>query len=198
MAAKPYIAAIEEHYHDPQVTAVIQLEGRKNPELAKRLDDLGELRLKEMDEAGVDYQILSLGAPATQRLPADSALQTARSVNDRLAEAVRAHPKRFGAFAALPTTTDAKLAADELERCVTKLGFVGAMTRAYCRLFKYDLELAAQLLFELAEGPRGEFVISPEQRKKTVNAIYYSLGATWHLSREEIGVVRREIAASNR
>jgi 2,3-dihydroxybenzoate decarboxylase len=127
LAAKPYIVALEEHYHDPQVTAVIQLEGRKNPELAKRLDDLGELRLKEMDEAGVDYQILSLGAPATQRLPADSALQTARSVNDRLAEAVRTHPKRFGAFAALPTTTDAKLAADELERCVTKLGFVGAM-----------------------------------------------------------------------
>jgi len=127
MANKPYIIALEEHYHDRQIAAVVPFEGRKNPELAKRLDDLGDFRLKEMDEAGIDYQILSLGAPATQRLPADSALQTARSVNDRLADAVKAHPKRFGAFAALPTTTDAKLAADELERCVTKLGFVGAM-----------------------------------------------------------------------
>lgn len=127
MAAKPYIVALEEHYHDPQILAVAQFEGRANPELAKRLDNLGELRLKEMDAAGVDYQVLSLGAPATQRLPADSALQLARSVNDRLADVVKAHPKRFGAFAALPTTTDAKLAADELERCVTKLGFVGAM-----------------------------------------------------------------------
>ncbi|MDE1932095.1 MAG: amidohydrolase, partial [Alphaproteobacteria bacterium] len=64
MAAKPYIVALEEHYHDPQILAVAQFEGRANPELAKRLDDLGELRLKEMDAAGVDYQVLSLGAPA--------------------------------------------------------------------------------------------------------------------------------------
>ncbi|MGH6969951.1 MAG: amidohydrolase family protein, partial [Stellaceae bacterium] len=127
MANKPYIVALEEHYHDPEIVAVAQFEGRVNPELVKRLDDLGELRLKEMDAAGVDYQVLSLGAPATQRLPADSALQIARGVNDRLADAVKAHPKRFGAFAALPTTTEAKLAADELERCVSKLGFVGAM-----------------------------------------------------------------------
>jgi len=127
MAKKPYVVALEEHYHDPEIVAVAQFEGRVNPELVKRLDSLGELRLKEMDEAGIDYQVLSLGAPATQRLPADSALQIARGVNDRLAETIKGNPKRFGAFAALPTTTDAKLAADELERCVTKLGFVGAM-----------------------------------------------------------------------
>lgn len=127
MATKPYIVALEEHYHDPQIVAVAGFEGRVNPELVKRLDDLGELRLKEMDETGVDYQVLSLGAPATQRLPAESALQLTRGVNDRLADVVKAHPKRFGAFAALPTTTDAKHAADELERCVIKLGFVGAM-----------------------------------------------------------------------
>ncbi len=125
--AKPYVIALEEHYHDPDIVAVAQYEGRVNPELVKRLDDLGALRLKEMDAAGLDYQVLSLGAPATQRIAPESALQVTRGVNDRLAEAVKAHPKRFGAFAALPTTTDAKLAAGELERCVTKLGFVGAM-----------------------------------------------------------------------
>jgi len=127
--AKTFVIALEEHYHDSQIVASMgaSMEGRKNPEIAKRLDDLGELRLKEMDEAGIDYQVLSHGAPATQRLPADSALQISRGLNDRLHTAVSAHPKRFGAFAALPTTTDAKLAADELERCVTKLGFVGAM-----------------------------------------------------------------------
>ena len=125
--AKPFVVALEEHYHDKEMLAVTPFEGRVNPELVKRLDDLGELRLKEMDETGVDYQVLSLGAPATQRLPAESALQIARGVNDRLAETVKAHPKRFGAFAALPTTTEAKLAADELERCVTRHGFVGAM-----------------------------------------------------------------------
>jgi predicted TIM-barrel fold metal-dependent hydrolase len=129
MANKPYVVALEEHYHDPQLVAAMGagMEGRRNLEIARRLDDLGALRLKEMDEAGIDYQVLSHGAPATQRLPAESALQMARALNDRLHQAVAAHPKRFGAFGALPTTTDAKLAADELERCVAKLGFVGAM-----------------------------------------------------------------------
>src|SRR6266480_2406169 len=47
-------------------------------------------------------------------------------VNDRLNEAVRAHPDRFAAFAALPTA-DPRAAAEELERTVTRLGFKGAM-----------------------------------------------------------------------
>lgn len=127
MAKKPYIIALEEHYHDPEVVAVSVMEGRKNDEIRKRLDDLGELRLKDMDEAGVDYQILSLGAPAAQRLDPASALQLTRAVNDRLHQTVKSKPDRFGAFAAVPTTVDARLAADELERAVAKLGFVGGM-----------------------------------------------------------------------
>ena len=49
-----------------------------------------------------------------------------RRVNDRLHEAIAAHPARFAGFAALPTA-DPKAAAGELERCVTRLGFKGAM-----------------------------------------------------------------------
>ena len=48
-----------------------------------------------------------------------------RRANDRLHAVVTANPKRFAAFAALPTS-DPKAAADELER-TTKLGFKGAM-----------------------------------------------------------------------
>src|ERR1700691_303886 len=86
MAKKPYVIALEEHYHDPQLVAAMGagMEGRRNLEIAKRLDDLGALRLKEMGESGIDYQVLSHGAPATQRLPADGALQMARGLNDRL------------------------------------------------------------------------------------------------------------------
>ena len=40
------------------------------PEMLKRLYDLGELRLREMDEAGIDMQILSHGAPSAQILRA--------------------------------------------------------------------------------------------------------------------------------
>ena len=127
--AKPYVIALEEHYHDSQIVSAMgaAMEGRKNPEIAKRLDDLGALRSRKWTRPASITRCCRTARPRPSASPADSALQIARGVNDRLHEAVTAHPKRFGAFAALPTTTDAKLAADELERCVTKLGFVGAM-----------------------------------------------------------------------
>ena len=124
--SRPQVIALEEHYWDRELVShntggdIIRA-----PELEKRLFDLGELRLKEMDEAGVDYQVISHGAPATQKLPDDIAVELARRVNDRLHAAVQMHPKRFGAFCAVPTN-DAKAGADELERCI-KLGFKGAM-----------------------------------------------------------------------
>ena len=78
-----------------------------------------------MDEAGIDMQILSHGAPSVQKLSGDDAAALTRRVNDRLNAVVAANPKRFAAFAALPTS-DPKAAADELER-TTRLGFKGAM-----------------------------------------------------------------------
>jgi hypothetical protein len=67
-------------------------------------------------------------------------------------------------------------------------------TRLYCRLMKYDLNFAARCLFGIAEGARGEFQLSEEQRKNTLNALYISLGATSHLTQAEIDTVRRAIA----
>jgi len=78
-----------------------------------------------MDEAGIDIQVLSHGAPSTQKLPADTAAAMARRVNDRLHKVVAANPARFAAFAALPTAVP-EAAADELERTAA-LGFKGAM-----------------------------------------------------------------------
>jgi predicted TIM-barrel fold metal-dependent hydrolase len=121
------IIAIEEHYWDAELTKTYQgLEAGRGGDIDKRLYDLGALRLKEMDEAGIDIQVLSHGAPSTQKLPADSAARVATAVNDRLAAFVKSNPKRFAAFCALPTA-DPAAAADELERCVTQHGFKGAM-----------------------------------------------------------------------
>jgi 2,3-dihydroxybenzoate decarboxylase len=127
MATKPHIIALEEHYYDPEVKRYASgLDAIAAPATAQRLDDLGELRLGEMDEAGIDLQVLSHSMPGLQKLDAETAVPLARRANDRLNEAVRAHPDRFAAFAALPTA-DPKAAADELERTVAKLGFKGAM-----------------------------------------------------------------------
>ena len=121
------IIAIEEHYWDPELTKhYTGLESGRGGGIDERLYDFGTLRLKEMDEAGIDVQVLSHGAPSTQKLPVDIAAEMARGVNDRLAKVCAANPKRFSAFAALPTA-DPAAAADELERTVSEHGFKGAM-----------------------------------------------------------------------
>jgi 2,3-dihydroxybenzoate decarboxylase len=71
--------------------------------MQKRLHDLGEFRLKEMDEAGIDLQVVSHGAPATQRIDAETAVPLAKRANDRLFEAIKKHPGRLEGFAVLPT-----------------------------------------------------------------------------------------------
>jgi 2,3-dihydroxybenzoate decarboxylase len=120
------VIALEEHYWDQELIATYSgVEAIRNPEIAKRICDFSDIRLKEMDEAGIDMQVVSHGAPSTQKLGPDVAVALTRRVNDRLHAAVSANPKRLAAFAALPTA-DPAAAADELERTV-KLGFKGAM-----------------------------------------------------------------------
>jgi predicted TIM-barrel fold metal-dependent hydrolase len=121
------VIAIEEHYWDAELAKhYTGLEAGRAGDTETRLYDLGALRLKEMDQAGIDIQVLSHGAPSTQKLAPDIAVALTAQVNDRLAKAIEANPKRFAAFAALPTAHP-QAAADELERAVTKLGFKGAM-----------------------------------------------------------------------
>lgn len=120
---QPQIITLEEHFTSPKLRA---LRGEKDSPVQRKLDDLGALRIAEMDAAGIDLQVISENNPATQNLEADTAVKLARESNDVLHQAVRAHPDRFAAFATLPTP-DPKAAADELERCVDRLGFKGAM-----------------------------------------------------------------------
>jgi predicted TIM-barrel fold metal-dependent hydrolase len=121
------VVALEEHYWDADLVALFPgREGKRLSDQERRLFDLGELRLKEMDEAGIDIQVLSHGAPATQKLDRVASVRMAGQTNDRLAAFIATKPDRFAALAALPTP-DPAAAADELERTVTALGFKGAM-----------------------------------------------------------------------
>jgi hypothetical protein len=73
------IIAIEEHYWDPELAKHFTgPEAGRGNETDERLYDLGSLRLKEMDEAGIDIQVLSHGAPSTQKLGADIAAELTR------------------------------------------------------------------------------------------------------------------------
>src|ERR1700757_3705151 len=109
------VIAIKEHYWDRELSGRFAGgEGVRAPDMLNRLYDLGEVRLREMDEAGIDIQILSHGAPSAQKLAGTDAVELTRRVNDRLHAVVTANPKRFAAFAALPTS-DPNASADELQ-----------------------------------------------------------------------------------
>src|SRR5688572_18614631 len=96
-------------------------------ELSRRMVDMNGQRLRLMDQYGMEMMILSLNAPAIQRMPdVDEADRIARKANDFLADVVRKHPDRFQALAALPMQ-DPDRAIRELERCVKELGFKGAL-----------------------------------------------------------------------
>lgn len=128
MLKKPNVPviALEEHYSDAELYATFTgRDALAPPNVMKALADVGEARLKDMDACGIDVQVLSHTAPSLQKVT-DGAVELARRVNDRLAEIVKREPKRYAAFAALPTS-DPQAAADELSRCVEKLGMKGAM-----------------------------------------------------------------------
>jgi predicted TIM-barrel fold metal-dependent hydrolase len=168
---KPVVIALEEHYYDRELAATFDGPEGRAPETRRRLDDLGDLRLKEMDEAGIDVQVISHGAPSTQRLDAETAVRLARNVNDRLAQAIAAHPDRFAAFAALPTP-DPKAAADELERTVTQLGFKGAMVHGLTNGVFFD-DQRFWPIFERAQALDVPLYVHPAVPHKAVVEAYY-------------------------
>jgi 2,3-dihydroxybenzoate decarboxylase len=76
----------------------------------------------------------SLNAPAVQAIPDVSrAIQVARRANDFLAEEVAKRPDRFRGLAAL-AMQDPVEATRELTRCVTELGFVGALVNGFSQI----------------------------------------------------------------
>ncbi|MBS1988870.1 MAG: amidohydrolase [Cyanobacteria bacterium SZAS LIN-3] len=97
----------------------------------KGLEDLDELRLAVMDEHGIDRCVLSQTSPGLQR-ETDGKLAVGRAIeaNDFLAAAVARHPQRFAGFAHL-ALQDVEAATAELDRCVNKLGFKGAMINGH-------------------------------------------------------------------
>ena len=135
-----------------RVTDGLHAEGATSPHViakdvsARKLMDLGQARLDDMDAAGIDMQVLSIGG-FPQLAPPQEQNDLTRQANDLLAGAVAEHPDRFAALAALPWH-DPDAAAAELRRAVTDLGMHGTLLNgrpgeAFLDDSRYDVVLAA-------------------------------------------------------
>jgi len=126
--------AFEEHMAIPETTEETRDfagESADFSQFTREILDLDDIRLGYMDATGIELAILSLNAPGVQAiLDTDEAIEVARKGNAAMAAAIERHPTRYRAFAALPMQ-DPKAGAEELERCVKELGFVGALVNGF-------------------------------------------------------------------
>ncbi len=144
--------------------------GGRYANLIARLCDVGAKRLAEMDAAGIDMQVLSLTAPGVEQLDAAEAVAMAREANDYVADAMKSHPTRFAAFAAVATPAP-KEAAAELERRV-RAGFKGAAVNGHNRGRYLDDKFYWPLL-ECAEALDVPIYVHPTPPPKSVLDTYY-------------------------
>jgi len=150
------VIGIEEHFVTSALasygasTASI-LDARAWERASRRLLDLVDERIPEMDAAGLDVAVLSLNAPGIQAEPdASRAVSRAKEVNEFLASVIESHPTRFSGFAALPLQ-DPAAAADELERAVNDLHLRGALVNAHTNGMYLD-DPSLRVVWERAEA----------------------------------------------
>lgn len=118
--------------------------------LEEKLLDMGSGRVAEMDEAGVDIQVLSLAVPGCEQFEASEGTDMARHTNEELSEAIKKYPDRYIGLAAL-APQDPEGAAQELERAVKTLDLKGAKLNSHTRGEYLDAE-KYWVIFEAAES----------------------------------------------
>lgn len=137
---------LEEHYIAPAVRAAYEDYPAFPNSVMRKLNSLDKERLEDMNKGGVTVQVIS-HAPTTQSITPSVCQQA----NDELSEAVKANKNRLAGFAILPMH-EPEAAVKELERCITRYGFVGAMVnnhsngRYYDDQFFWPIFAAAELL----------------------------------------------------
>ena len=195
------IIGLEEHFTTPEIAQALQNlppDQRDDSQMMSqsetihsRLMDLGDERLRQMDDIGLERMVISVTAPATQILPPAEAVPLARQANDRLAAAVKAHPDRFSGFATLPTS-DPAASVQELERCIQDLGFLGAMINGrsgdkyldhpdYRPLLQKAADLGYPIYIHPQIAPRAVRALYYDGFSEKVNVGFASAGLGWHL-----------------
>ena len=123
-----------EHSMFAQAVMGLDRGGRANAIPEEFLTPMTDLpvRLKAMDDMGVDIQVVSpsILQQCTYFGDPDAALQMERLGNERIAELVARHPDRLVGLGSVPMQAPA-LAAGELERCVRELRLKGVIVSSH-------------------------------------------------------------------
>lgn len=167
--------ALEEHFLPPDfidywAPSVAGLPEPAIENLRTRLLDFGARRLESMDDAGVELAVLSLSGPGVQvEGDTQTAIKRAALSNDFLAKEIAKNPRRFAGFAHL-AMQDAKAAADELERCVSQLGFRGALINGQTGGHYLDEDMYAPF-WERAQALNAPVYLHPGDPAETYGAL---------------------------
>ena len=178
------VVALEEHFTipalakriDPAAVSARGFRPRRAPTSGANplalLPEIGEQRLKSMDDAGITVQVLSATGAGPDLVPGPDGVALARDLNDGLAAAVARHPDRFAGFAALPMQSPDACAA-ELARAVKDLRFVGGLVNGttegrFLDHPSYDGLLAAAVELDVP------IYIHPHLPPESVRQAYYS------------------------
>jgi predicted TIM-barrel fold metal-dependent hydrolase len=167
------VIALEEHVLPRDIIEAAGIDiGLRAGKRAEQLDEMGDGRIRVMDEAGIDMQVLSALSNNVQDLEPALSVSVNRQINDRMARTIERYPDRFRAFAALPMT-DPEAAVDELDRCVGALGFLGAMIHGQTRGVFLDHPSVRPIL-AAAERLDVPIYLHPAPPPAAVRESYYS------------------------
>ena len=144
------LIALEEHLIPADLIDQVWPGSQAPGVLRAALTDVDEDRLRVMDAAGIDVQVLSVATPGAQGAPAPAAAALARALNDHCVRVVATHPDRFRALANL-ATQDVPSAIEEAKRAVTDLGFAGVMINGHTGGRFLDAPEFDELLGAIAE-----------------------------------------------
>ena len=126
-------------------------------------------RLRDMDEQGVDMQVVSIHTPLfSYHLPSEQGRLLARDFNEEVASMSRQWPERFAGLATLPAQ-DIDAAIDVLDDAVNRLGLKGAELDMVVNDRTWD-EPACLPLFKAAESMGAMLFFHPQPRDNLVMA----------------------------
>jgi predicted TIM-barrel fold metal-dependent hydrolase len=161
--------ALDAQWQDPG------LQHHESGDIGERLANLAERRIADMDDMGMDVQVLSLTAPGLQSQEPEEAVSLQTSINDLIAATVKQRSDRFQGFATL-ATPDPEAAAAEFRRAVTQLGLNGAMLFGRTRDRNLD-HPDNWPIFETAAALRAPLYIHPQSPVPAVrDALYRGFG----------------------